>query len=80
MELVGFKDGDTHPLKENALFPPRWRLVGEGRGHPGQVRRSEPSLNHLIRSQSERRGDGQAEWMRGPQVDQQLEVRWLLDR
>jgi len=26
MELVGFKDGDTHPLKENALFPPRWRL------------------------------------------------------
>jgi hypothetical protein len=35
-------------------------------------------FNHLIRSREERRGDRQAEGLRGLQIDDQLELRGLL--
>src|SRR4030095_10317143 len=37
-------------------------------------------LDHLIRLEKKRRGDGQAERLGGLEVDDQLELRGLLDR
>src|SRR6202158_3010316 len=37
------------------------------------------SLDHLIRPLEERLGDRQAEGLGGLEVDDQLELRWLLD-
>src|SRR5216683_2130470 len=41
---------------------------------------ADPSLNHLIRPEQERRRDHQAEGLRGLEIDHQLELRRLFYR
>src|SRR5215831_17487673 len=38
------------------------------------------SSDHVVRAQQQRLRDGESERLRRPEVDHQLELRWLLDR
>src|SRR5215510_5348603 len=74
-----------------AQSPPSWSSLSDHRQHcspqvrsPDNAAPSPPNgatalFNDLIRPQQQRRRDGEAERFGGLEVDDELELRWLLD-
>src|SRR4030095_5770031 len=58
---------------------PRRRAARRGGRQHQQETSAAPSFDHLIRPRQQQRGDGEAEGFGGLEVDDQLELRGLLD-
>ena len=67
---------ERYPLAVRAVT----RNAGARLSTRGSASGIAPSLDHLIRPQQQRRRDRQAEGLGGLEVDDQLELRGLLDR